>query len=193
YAWMDTGCIDKSSSAELEESIRSMFRWYRSSNICVIHLAKTDISSLHTPYTFAGLQDDPWFTRGWTLQELLAPPVIQFYDGNWEPLTSEPIVKSDKEKIDDDAMQLVLVGVISSLTAIEIGDMCNFQPGLINIARRMAWASKRTTTRIEDMAYCLLGIFDVSMPIAYGEGNIAFYRLQKAIIEQSSDRSIFMW
>lgn len=81
YAWMDTCCIDKSRSAELEESIRSMFRWFRNAKICIVHLADTHSSVYH-------MRRDPWFTRGWTLQELLAPKGIKFFDADWFPLTN---------------------------------------------------------------------------------------------------------
>ncbi|KAH9479030.1 Vegetative incompatibility protein HET-E-1 [Psilocybe cubensis] len=194
YAWIDTCCIDKTSSAELDESIRSMFKWYLQSSMCIIHLGRSACGS------GAGKKDepddwtsDPWFTRGWTLQELLAPKAVKFYDANWERLTDDlndkalPVISgigSDSDSI---------LQIVSRITSIPIPDLVGFTPGKDNIRNRLRWASNRKTTRVEDQAYCLLGIFDVDMSIAYGEGDNAFHRLQVAIIGESSDRSVFLW
>jgi len=179
YVWLDTGCINKQNSAELQESIRSMFRWYRNSEICIVHLSETT-----SPYD---MRQDPWFSRGWTLQELLAPKVIKFFWKSWHPVTANP-----NDKIRDD-LGIPLWEFISQITRIPEYQLLNFDPGTKDIRERMVWASGRQTTRIEDMAYCLIGIFDIPLSIAYGEGRIAFYRLQVEIMQRSHDRGLFAW
>jgi hypothetical protein len=180
YVWLDTGCINKQSSAELEESVRSMFTWYRNSKICIVHLSQTSV-----PYTMA---QDPWFTRGWTLQELLAPKVIKFFSQSWRPLTVKP-----NDKIPDAELGIPLWKFISEITRIPEDQLLNFEPGTINVRERMVWVSERKTTRIEDMAYCLIGIFNIPLSIAYGEGQMAFHRLQVEILQRSHDRGLFAW
>ncbi|KAF8990606.1 hypothetical protein BDQ17DRAFT_1313761 [Cyathus striatus] len=180
FAWLDTACIDRTRSAELEESIRSMFSWYRRSKICIVHLAGS--------YHQSNLDTDSWFTRGWTLQELLAPRAIKFYTADWQALTDKP-----NERLPDNELGVPLWERISHITGIPHSELLNFRPGLYDIRKRLGWASKRRTTRIEDMAYCLIGIFDLSFRIAYGEGKTAFHRLQVEIMEQCEDRALFLW
>ena len=178
YAWLDTCCIDKASSAELSEAINSMFRWYKQSAICYAFLADIDLECILSE---SGLvSDGRWFTRGWTLQELIAPDEVLFYDMNWRFLGS----RGD------------LASVITSATKIPKHVLDRSRQRVedalqsASIAQRMAWASTRVTTREEDIAYCLMGIFDVNMPLLYGEGQKAFFRLQEAIIYASKDQSI---
>ncbi|KAG1745535.1 uncharacterized protein EDB91DRAFT_1121400 [Suillus paluster] len=172
FAWSDTCCIDKSSSADLDEAIRSMFKWYRNAFICIVHLA--------TSSSLDDLSDDPWFTRGWTLQELLAPEQIKFYGTNWISLTSH---LNDKDT--DEDTHTSIMRVVSKVTSIPFGQLMNFQPRTHQIAMKMSWAAMRRTTRIEDTAYSLMGIFDVSITIAYGERERAFFRLLQAVVEGS--------
>ncbi|KAH7883418.1 hypothetical protein F5I97DRAFT_1939187 [Phlebopus sp. FC_14] len=176
-AWSDTCCIDKSSSTQLEEAIRSMFRWYRDAHICIAYLA--DVLALE------GLHKDVWFTRGWTLQELLAPRAIRFYGKDWKPL-GQLEGKNDKE---DEQILIEL----SRVTDIPIPDLQNFSPGTNRVQEKMVWASKRRTTRVEDTAYSLIGIFDVSMQVAYGEGDWAFHRLMEVIIQRCDEWGILAW
>ncbi|KAG1768553.1 hypothetical protein EDD22DRAFT_872376 [Suillus occidentalis] len=175
--WSDTCCIDKTNSTELDEAIRSMFRWYRDAHICIVHLA----GSLYAQQ----MKNDLWFTRGWTLQELLAPLSIKFFGRDWEPLchTGLPNDKHDVQLMND----------ISTITGISIEDLQHFSPGPTQIRKKMQWASKRTTTRVEDAAYSLIGIFDVSIPTAYGEGEWAFHRLMEVIIQRCDEWDIFAW
>ncbi|RYP69917.1 hypothetical protein DL771_005810 [Monosporascus sp. 5C6A] len=168
YVWVDTICIDKSSSAELSEAINSMFKWYRSSAICYAYLC--DLPELH-------LEQSRWFTRGWTLQEMIAPRELWFYDRNW-------VVQGSKSTLLDKLQEITGVDT----TALRGGNLRFF-----SVARKMSWASKRQTTREEDIAYCLLGIFDISMPLLYGEGSKAFIRLQEEIIKEYDDESLFAW
>ncbi|KAF8141359.1 hypothetical protein EV363DRAFT_1307880 [Boletus edulis] len=174
-AWADTCCIDKTSSAELDEAIRSMFKWYRNSAVCVVLLAEATSQD--------SIRDDPWFTRGWTLQELLAPATIKFYGADWSPLST---FSNDKENIE-------MMHIISEITHIDHRDLRYFSPGLLNVREKMRWASSRKTTRVEDVAYSLLGIFDISMPIAYGEGKRAFRRLMEVIANECREWQIFAW
>ncbi|KAI0423890.1 heterokaryon incompatibility protein-domain-containing protein [Xylaria sp. FL1042] len=181
YAWIDTCCIDKSSSAELSEAINSMFKYYQDAAFCIAF-----ISDLPSPSNTAAINlgfesQFPccrWLTRGWTLQELIAPSQVLFYDSTWTFRGS---------KQDWKPLLFKETGVDESILDNPNGLR------LIPVAQRMSWASKRQTTRIEDMAYCLFGIFDVNMPLIYGEGRKAFIRLQEEIAKESCDLSLFAW
>ncbi|KAM6534548.1 hypothetical protein FALCPG4_004180 [Fusarium falciforme] len=175
YIWIDTCCIDKSSSAELSEAINSMYAWYKRSRVCYAYLEDILIPDA----TLLGLSR--WFTRGWTLQELIAPSEVRFFTSSWEFLgRRDQLAKSISEitRIDPHVLKF---GQQTPLETYPIG-------------QRMAWAAGRTTTRTEDMAYCLLGLFQVNMPLLYGEGRKAFLRLQEEILRQSTskDHSILL-
>ncbi|KAK1752641.1 heterokaryon incompatibility protein-domain-containing protein [Echria macrotheca] len=183
YAWVDTCCIDKSSSAELSESINSMFAYYHNSTICYAYIFDWPTDTREAAIiSNRDLSQCRWFTRGWTLQELIAPREVRFYDATWTPRGH----KSDPS----------LVFRLSILTGIPI-EVLQTGGGVslsgIPVAQRMSWASGRETTRTEDMAYCLLGIFQINIPLLYGEGQGAFRRLQEEIIRSSTDLSIFAW
>lgn len=174
YFWVDTCCIDKSSSAELSEAINSMFNWYKKSRLCYVYLEDVNNDG-------EDLASSRWFTRGWTLQELLAPAQVVFYSNDWKSLGNKP----------------TLAPAISQITGIDPNALqgSNTLDYIQNtsIAKRMSWASKRKTTREEDIAYCLLGLFNVNMPLLYGEGEKAFLRLQEEIMKSSSDQSLLAW
>ncbi|KAL6862622.1 hypothetical protein ACO1O0_002859 [Amphichorda felina] len=172
YVWVDTCCIDKTSSAELSEAINSMYSWYASAARCYVYLE--DLSGLDTGVESLGRCR--WFTRGWTLQELIAPKELRFYNGQFKYVGTKRELKKTISKI---------TGIHEYVLG---GDVL---PSEVAVARRMSWAAKRETTRAEDMAYCLLGIFDINMPMLYGEGKKAFMRLQEEIIKRSNDLSIF--
>ncbi|KAK3314578.1 heterokaryon incompatibility protein-domain-containing protein [Apodospora peruviana] len=171
FAWVDTCCIDKASSAELTESINSMFAWYKKAVVCYAYLADLHSTSL-------ALDLCSWFTRGWTLQELLAPNRMYFYNMDWEHVGSKYDLASR------------ITGTTGIPKPVILGqvtlDSCS-------VAMRMSWAANRETTRVEDMAYSLLGIFGVHMPLIYGEGTAAFRRLQEEIIKRNNDLTIFAW
>ena len=174
YVWVDTCCIDKSSSAELTEAINSMFVWYRRATICYVYLSDLESSA----DVSTALKDCRWFSRGWTLQELIAPQKVNFHDQNWQ-------FKGCKNR---------LLEEISGITGISSTVLEHLAPlSSITVAARLSWAAYRETTREEDAAYCLLGIFDVNMPLLYGEGAKAFRRLQEEIIKAECDLSIFAW
>jgi hypothetical protein len=174
YAWVDTCCIDKSSSAELSESINSMFFWYHQAAKYYVFLSDFEHGS--TPEDqFPRCR---WFTRGWTLQELLAPRIVIFYDGVWEEIGNK----------------IRLCHIISGITSIPKEAILNDTPlAHYSISQKMSWAASRVTTRIEDTAYCLLGIFDVYIPLLYGERHRAFFRLQEEISKNTLDMTLLAW
>ena len=176
YVWIDTCCIDKDNSVELGEAINSMFRWYREAKTCYVYLSDvTDESHMES-----GFSGSRWFTRGWTLQELLAPRDVQFYNSTWKLLGN----KTDTE----------ILRPIEKVTGIPRLFLRGEALTNASIAQRMSWASGRTTKRKEDIAYCLLGIFDITMPMILGEGDRAFIRLQEKLIKRTTrDASIFAW
>ncbi|KAI1199369.1 HET-domain-containing protein [Nemania serpens] len=214
YVWIDTCCIDKSSSAELSEAINSMFAWYRDAAVCYAWLSDyaqdsafslTDeavLASFESRESIAendrGFSDPPpltskeldmrnsigqglkkckWFSRGWTLQELIAPKHVEFYDRDWNyfgPKTQ-------------------LAPILSWITGVDSAVLRGGPLDHVLVGRRMSWAANRQTRRVEDLAYCLLGIFDINMPLLYGEGEKSFTRLQQEIIQSSNDLSIFAW
>ncbi|KAK1758893.1 HET-domain-containing protein, partial [Echria macrotheca] len=174
YVWIDTCCIDKSSSAELSEAINSMFAWYKDSHECYVHLSDLDPSDdLET-----ALPKCRWFTRGWTLQELIAPKELLFYDNQWNFRGKKASMTKLLSQITNVDEKILLVPELLSL---------------VSVGKRMSWAAKRQTTRLEDMAYCLFGIFGVNMPLIYGEGTNAFLRLQEAVALATEDLSLFAW
>jgi hypothetical protein len=181
YVWIDTCCIDKTSSAELSEAINSMYRWYQEADICYAYLADV-VASPGPPGSGASLPArlgrSRWFTRGWTLQELIAPSAVIFLDAAWREMGTKCGLHEALTQI---------TGIPSDVL------QGSSAPSSASVAQRMSWASKRHTTRPEDLAYCLLGLFDVNMPMLYGEGDRAFARLQEEIIKTSDDHSIFAW
>ena len=179
YVWIDTCCINKESSAELSEAINSMYRWYQTSAFCYAYLLDVRGDGSDKNAVEQQIMGSVWFARGWTLQELLAPPNLRFYNRNWKVLGTKQTLGS----------------VLTKVTGVDEDILSGKDPlERRSIAQRMSWASRRKTTREEDMAYCLLGIFDVNMPLLYGEGGKkAFLRLQEEIIKYSDDHSIFAW
>ncbi|KAF6812002.1 Vegetative incompatibility protein HET-E-1-like protein 2 [Colletotrichum plurivorum] len=191
WLWVDTNCINKESSAELSEAVNSMFAWYRDAEYCYAYLA--DVSEAGDPdeaaskrQLFPRISRSRWFTRGWTLQELLAPRSVFFFSREWRQVGTR---KS-------------LADVIAGAAHIRAEYLYNGKKRKGNsrlaiseasVAERMSWLSRRETTRAEDMAYCMLGIFDINMPLLYGEGSRAFTRLQEEILKTSTDETLFSW
>jgi hypothetical protein len=234
WCWVDTCCIDKSSSAELSEAINSMFNWYKRARVCytyladvhrsehrnveegkssqgdLLHVDKDLVGDQHHPRTFPefrlesaqgeptdempatsecsdstahqtvnkAIQDSRWFQRGWTLQELIAPRLLYFYDSSWQYLGDRDNELSDLV-CDCTNLDTTILGIPEKLRDIPV-------------ARRMSWMAHRRTTRIEDVAYCMLGIFGVSMSLLYGEEDKAFLRLQEEIAKNGEDHSLFV-
>ncbi|KAF4962719.1 hypothetical protein FSARC_9280 [Fusarium sarcochroum] len=188
YLWIDTCCIDKSSSAELSEAINSMFRWYAESTVCIAFIEDVAPSPSESEEAKRkAFVDSRWFKRGWTLQELIAPCKVIFYRQNWTRLGDRAELKEDIKFI---------TGICDELldTTHHMADNRQRQLDQISVAEKMYWAAGRETTRPEDAAYCLLGIFDINMPLLYGEGQVkAFKRLQEEIIKSTDDESIYAW
>ncbi|KAH7392122.1 heterokaryon incompatibility protein-domain-containing protein, partial [Phaeosphaeria sp. MPI-PUGE-AT-0046c] len=176
YFWVDTCCIDKASSAELQEAINSMFLWYQKSSKCYVYLADVTsgtpsniahdrMVSSHQSWKPAFLQSR-WFTRGWTLQELLAPRTVQFFSSEGNLLGDKISLWSDIEKVTEIPLD-VLQGDYAYLLRYPL-------------EKRLSWAAERETTREEDAAYSLLGLFNLHIPLLYGEGRRkAFSRLHR--------------
>ncbi|KAI9568213.1 heterokaryon incompatibility protein-domain-containing protein, partial [Boletus coccyginus] len=176
WVWVDTCCIDKSSSAELSEAINSMFKWYGHAGTCLVYLDDVDHGDPHRQDSL--FRKGRWFTRGWTLQELLASKRLVFFSKDWSFLGTKGS----------------LLTLLSAITKIPVDALShNSSFSSFSVAQRMSWAAGRQTTRIEDQAYSLMGLFDIFMPIIYGEGSSAFRRLQLEIIQRSSDQTIFAW
>jgi Heterokaryon incompatibility protein (HET) len=192
YAWVDSCCIDKRSSAELTEAINSMYMWYRDAIICIVYLVDVspilpdvDEITMGSDRQIEAFKKSRWFTRGWTLQELVASSTRLFFANDWSAIFFSPNVSP----IDN------VNNLIAQVTGIrpDVLQDSKMLSGLC-IAERMSWQAKRQTTREEDIAYSLMGIFSVSMPILYGEGAYkAFRRLQEEIIKSSFDHTIFAW
>ncbi|RYP53766.1 hypothetical protein DL768_001366 [Monosporascus sp. mg162] len=179
YFWVDTCCIDKSTMDEIQASINSMFRWYRDAAQCYVYLSDVSMTAVLSQNGSqadsdqvelsreAVLRGSKWFTRGWTLQELLAPASVQFF-------SREGLRLGDKVSLEQE---------IHTITKIPIPALRKTTPfDQFDVDERLRWAEMRQTTREEDWAYCLLGIFGVFMPLNYGEGrDNAIQRLRKEI------------
>ncbi|KAI8630752.1 HET-domain-containing protein [Xylariaceae sp. FL1651] len=221
WVWIDTCCIDKTSSAELSEAINSMYRWYAESDVCYAYLfdvqsTNPDImerpddliyrsnweelfaregkewyqelsqerqevldSSLdaHTPF-HKEFHNSKWFTRGWTLQELIAPQRVEFFNRTWAMLGTKATLQKRVAKI----------------TGIGVESLLGYQPvSRLWAGQVFSWAANRQTTRVEDTAYCLLGLLDLNMPLLYGEGPKAFLRLQEEILRRNEDYTLLLW
>ncbi|KAI1867336.1 uncharacterized protein JN550_007067 [Neoarthrinium moseri] len=200
YAWVDTCCIDKTSSAELSEAINSMFKWYEKSALCFAYLS--DVPGDQDPASSPAFTNSRWFKRGWTLQELLAPPQVMILGSDWSyignrDLLAEPIsaitgigsrylTTREAEIHYRGSSELFVYDFRGHLERIHrIHDA--------TIAEKLSWAATRQTTREEDIAYCLLGLCAVNMPLLYGEGTAAFQRLQEAIIRRKFDPTLLAW
>lgn len=169
FAWVDTCCIDRTSSAELSEAINLMFMWYNRAEKCYVYLS--DVSSINDAIDNAErpwqsqFTSSRWFTRGWTLQELIAPKIVEFFSREGDYLGSKSTLEQQ----------------IHEITGIPIAVLRGQPLSQCSIEERMRWTKNRMTTRSEDQAYCLMGIFDVYMPVIYGEGEMAMHRLRTEI------------
>jgi hypothetical protein len=180
YFWVDTCCIDKSSSAKLQEAINSMFRWYRVAARCYVYLSDVSIGDCDQNSQFSqfswesAFRASRWFTRGWTLQELLAPASVEFFSREGKRIGDKKLLERQVHEITGIAVE-----------ALQGSPLSRF-----SVAERFSWAEKRETTRNEDAAYSLLGIFDTRMSLIYGEGREeAFIRLKKKIDKTSKGKS----
>lgn len=218
YVWIDTVCIDKSSSAELQEAINSMYYWYQNATICYAYLKDVnleddnngeDLELVGTDKAQTGskaisrkrycfnqaILNSRWFKRGWTLQELLAPRQVYFYNARWQRIGVKirrayaPFAYAPASfKVRN------FVPLIHEATGIPVSVLEGRDPmQSCSVGQRMSWAAKRKTTRREDQAYCLMGLFGVNMPMLYGEGDAAFLRLLDEIMKRVDDHSLFAY
>jgi len=186
YFWVDTCCIDKSDSVELQEAINSMYQWYQDAEKCYVYLADVSSPRMGTDGGYSGdslswepsFRKSKWFTRGWTLQELLAPHSVEFF-------SMEDVRLGDKRSLEL---------LINEITGISTYALRGCPLSVFSIEQRFGWAKHRETTRGEDWAYSLLGIFDIFMPLIYGEGrDNAVIRLRIQIKEASSSKNPPSW
>jgi hypothetical protein len=178
FFWIDTCCINKPNHTELSTAVISMFRWYKNAARCYAYLSDV---SIHTGEVAGRLSRFPWeaefrqsrwFTRGWTLQEMIAPTRVKFFTKEGQPLGEKPLLGE----------------MIQEITGVPKEALDGEPLSSFSVEDRMSWAAHRSTTRDEDMAYCLLGLFDVSMPVIYGEGrDKALRRLKRELLDESSD------
>ena len=178
WAWIDTCCIDKTNNAELSEAINSMYRWYQKSAVCYVYLTDVVNESSPTDLHSSSMWKSRWWSRAWTLQELLAPQEVRFYDQNWQELGTKAANAEN----------------IAKQTSIDVGSLRDSRKiATRSVAQRMSWAARREATRTEDLSYSLLGIFQINMAMLYGEGSEAFIRLQREIMHTTDDLSLFAW
>ena len=177
WAWADTCCINKAGdNTELSEAINLMYEWYRDSGRCYVYLS--DVSaSRQGELTVSEIARSEWFKRAWTLQELVAPARLAFYDATWMYIGTKR----------------GLADMLCGITRIDVDVLSSHRPPKsYSIAQRMSWAALRQSTRTEDRAYSLFGLFDVKLPTVYGEGASAFRRLQEELMKRSSDQTLFV-
>jgi hypothetical protein len=180
YFWVDTCCINKSTSDELSAAINSMFRWYQRASKCYVYLPDVHVPrEVVDPQAFRITWDNAfrrsaWFTRGWTLQELLAPATVEFFSKEGRRL----------------GCRITLEQEIHEITKVPITALRGQPLSEFSVPERMGWAEKRRTTIKEDRVYCLLGIFGVFLPLIYGEGeDHASQRLEEQIEKQLSRKA----
>lgn len=186
WIWNDTCCIDKSSSSELSEAINSMWTYYSLAEVCLTYLGDRSSTDFDTDLNAVkaqrrGYSQAPfgkWATRGWTLQELIAPKDVLFLSQEW-------MIKGTRYYLADVLQKETRIPAAVLTRQV---DVCSF-----SVAERMSWAAERKTTRVEDEAYSLFGIFNVYLPPLYGEGRNAFRRLQEEIMKNTIDTSLFAW
>jgi len=177
YFWVDTCCINKANFTELSEAINSMFRWYQNATKCYVFLSdvsttKRKASDQYAEFTWeSAFRESRWFKRGWTLQELLAPDSVEFFSRDGKRLGDKRTLERQVHKI----------------TKIPVPALRGTALSQFDVGERLSWAENRETTRKEDKAYSMLGIFDIQMPLLYGEGaDKAFKRLRREIGNHSN-------
>jgi hypothetical protein len=182
WAWVDTCCIDQTNSVEVQKSISSMFSWYRESALTIIYLSDVVES------TDQALFLSQWFRRGWTLQELLAAKVIRLYKKDWTPFYQSTAFNHK------DVPEILVA--LQSVTGIQKSYLKFYCPSVEHPRMKLRWACKRETKEKEDEAYCLMGIFGITISVTYGpyeEGHHAFSRLLMEIMKRTGDATLLDW
>ncbi|CAO1597001.1 hypothetical protein XANCAGTX0491_000831 [Xanthoria calcicola] len=173
YLWVDTVCIKQDNPMELSTAINSMYRLYSNAEVCLAYLSDYPSAEVQT------LCQSDWFNRGWTLQELVAPEVVKFFDKDWGSI-------GERRQLAEELWHQTRIAKAFLVANLSVESA--------SISERMSWMAGRKTSVPEDTAYCLLGIFGVNMPLLYGEGKErAFLRLQEEIMRYSDDHSLFVW
>jgi hypothetical protein len=178
YFWVDTCCINKSNLVELQHAINSMFRWYQNAARCYVYLSDVDSTETHQfPKTSwqEAFRTSRWFTRGWTLQELIAPKSVEFFSKQRYRLGDKKLLEQQ----------------IYEITGVPIRALHGSPLSHFTVDERMSWVEHRETKYEEDKVYSLQGIFNVYIPLIYGEGwERALIRLQREIQESSKGQLI---
>lgn len=215
YMWVDTCCIDKTSSTELSEAINSMFKYYSQSAVCYVYLddfavgikkRNKDSGELELETWDTRFEKARWFTRGWTLQELIAPRNVRFFDKDWEDIGTRNGGLLERICTRTSIPREIFIELRCSPscpggqnTREGICKACRWADTLpmfltgFPASIKMSWAANRLTTRKEDVAYSLLGLFGLTMPMQYGEGTHAYMRLQENILRQTRDQTLLLW
>jgi hypothetical protein len=180
WAWSDTCCINKGDHFVLQEALVSMFKWYEGSAVTIVLLR-----GVRSPSKRGDLVKSIWNTRAWTFQEYHASKVVQFYTEDWEPYLNLDI-PNHKESPE-------IISEMEEATGVSAQALMALRPGLDDIREKLRLASTRKTTRVEDAAYSLLGIFSMSLPVVYGEGDKTLGRFLAQLLTSSGDTSIFAW
>jgi hypothetical protein len=181
WAWSDTCCVNQSDKGVQQESVVAMFQWYCRAALTIVHLLGV-FSESQEP---GSLWKSIWNTRGWTYQEYVASRVIQFYTEDWKPYLGLEMFNHKESPI--------ILAEMEQATKFTTRALATLQPGLTRVREKLYLASKRQTTRKEDIAYCLFGIFDVALPVIYGEGTRAVRRLLEHILTQSGNVTLLSW
>ena len=181
WAWSDTCCVNQLDKGVQQESLVSMFRWYRGASLTVVHL----LGVLSESEEFGRLWGSIWNTRGWTYQEYIASEVVQFYTEDWKPYLGLEIFNHKESPI--------ILSEMEQAMKFATEELATLQPGLERVREKLYLASTRQTTREEDIAYSLFGIFNVAIPVIYGEGDQAVGRLLEHVLMGSGDVTILAW
>ncbi|KAH0826102.1 hypothetical protein J3R83DRAFT_5859, partial [Lanmaoa asiatica] len=182
WAWCDICCINKADGSVLQESLTSMFQWYHESSLTIVRL-----KGVLSDSELGALERSIWNTRAWTLQEFFASKVIRFYTEDWKPYLPQENVYNHKDSA-------AIMGEMAAATGIDAQALLSLRPGSENVRQKLCLAATRIATRQEDIAYSLFGIFDVSIPVTYGEGQQrALGRLLQEVLTRSGDVTILAW
>ncbi|KAI9455067.1 hypothetical protein HD554DRAFT_298454 [Boletus coccyginus] len=181
WAWSDTCCVNQEDKGVQQESVVAMFRWYCGSSLTIVHL----LGVLSESQEIGHLLKSIWNTRGWTYQEYLASKVVQFYTEDWKPYLGLDIFNHKESPVILSEMEQAMNFATQELATLE--------PGLERVREKLYLASRRQTTREEDVAYSLFGIFSVPIPVIYGEGNQAVSRLLEYILTRSGNVTLLAW
>ncbi|KAF8552354.1 hypothetical protein OG21DRAFT_150336 [Imleria badia] len=180
WAWSDTCCINKADHFVLQEALVSMFKWYEGSAVTIVLLR-----GVRSPSKRGDLVKSIWNTRAWMLQEYHASKVVRFYTEDWKPYLNL-VIPNHKDSPE-------IISEMEEATGVSARALMALRPGLDDIREKLRLASTRQTTRVEDAAYSLLGIFSMSLGIVYGEGDKALGRFLAQLLMSSGDTSILAW